>query len=166
MFISGRPPASMEPQLYRCGNPRLRHDTHSGRLGFNGAATLSLRKFEPLDGLPHPCIASMEPQLYRCGNPCCLHRCWPWRLQLQWSRNFIVAEILCRAGRPPRGGSASMEPQLYRCGNLIPYGNHAVAETASMEPQLYRCGNFVSFAAYTKLFFMLQWSRNFIVAEI
>ena len=66
---------------------------------FNGAATLSLRKYEvrPMGGrrVHVPGAASMGPQLYRCGN-------LSWSSpgvdldlldSLQWGRNFIVAEI-------------------------------------------------------------------------
>ena len=89
--------ASMGPQLYRCGNLRrggrtnffiamlqwgrnfIVAETAPGRrrasrrpAGFNGAATLSLRKLLPGVGVHRVVLlASMGPQLYRCGN---LHR--------------------------------------------------------------------------------------------
>ena len=58
-----------------------------------------------------------------------------------------------------------MEPQLYRCGNLLYDGRSLLETPASMEPQLYRCGNLV-YIMYDIHDTELQWSRNFIVAEI
>ena len=113
-----RSDASMGPQLYRCGNFYTSFSSQSRRASFNGAATLSLRKYDP----PHLTIllsetASMGPQLYRCGNhhhSCRRSRTWhrfngaatlslrKWgrdfpelydKYLLQWGRNFIVAEI-------------------------------------------------------------------------
>ena len=61
--------ASMGPQLYRCGNFLSDQRRISPMMGFNGAATLSLRKFTWLvRGLERICM-------------------------LQWGRNFIVAEM-------------------------------------------------------------------------
>ena len=63
--------ASMGPQLYRCGNATTTTRATRPHICFNGAATLSLRKSvvtEPIQALVN---------------------------QLQWGRNFIVAEI-CR----------------------------------------------------------------------
>ena len=85
--------ASMGPQLYRCGNTRPTKHRRRTYSGFNGAATLSLRKFgyraekeylsEGFNGaatlslrkclvwVVYCCatpVASMGPQLYRCGN--------------------------------------------------------------------------------------------------
>ncbi len=62
--------ASMGPQLYRCGNAaRLYPWDHTSRR-FNGAATLSLRKFQMFLYPAYLPSASMGPQLYRCGNRC------------------------------------------------------------------------------------------------
>ena len=61
--------ASMGPQLYRCGNMPYR-DTALER-GF---------------------LASMGPQLYRCGNKKKAGIALAGQIQLQWGRNFIVAE--------------------------------------------------------------------------
>ena len=60
--------ASMGPQLYRCGNVRRR--------------TLCVTWI----------YASMGPQLYRCGNPTLKRHLYTPHGQLQWGRNFIVAE--------------------------------------------------------------------------
>ena len=87
--------------------------------GFNGAATLSLRRHDNLKLRTLAEIrASMGPQLYRCGdrgNP---------------------------SGLPDFVFTASMGPQLYRCGDLarISTPTHII-QTASMGPQLYRCGD-------------------------
>ena len=42
---------------------------------------------------------------------------------LQWSRNFIVAEMFRGPLEPRRAQPASMEPQLYRCGNIMVYSH-------------------------------------------
>ena len=59
----------MGPQLYRCGNELTTQQPAQSHCSFNGAATLSLRKY----------VA------------------WPYAhgafVELQWGRNFIVAEI-------------------------------------------------------------------------
>ena len=90
---SGRT-ASMEPQLYRCGNMQDVNLRQRKTISFNGAVTLSLRKSEGDDE------GSEEAP------------------KLQWSRNFIVAEIRTRLPTARSGRTASMEPQLYRCGNM------------------------------------------------
>ena len=59
----------MGPQLYRCGNLWAAHWELPSVGRFNGAATLSLRKY-------------ILPSHYVYGGT-----------QLQWGRNFIVAEI-------------------------------------------------------------------------
>ncbi len=60
---------------------------------FNGAATLSLRKYPvSLGPVRATCRASMGPQLYRCGN------------------YFEIGSYHIQY-------DASMGPQLYRCGN-------------------------------------------------
>ena len=64
----GRRVASMGPQLYRCGNTKRTGMKAYGGPCFNGAATLSLRKRSSL----------IRRSAY-----------FPW---LQWGRNFIVAE--------------------------------------------------------------------------
>ena len=109
--------------------------------GFNGAATLSLRKF-PAPGPTYPM-----------GH------------LLQWGRNFIVAEIILPDSiphsRPLRfNGAATLSlrksiprmplPTKSSCFNgaatlsLRKYGTHGLPAPlyqASMGPQLYRCGN-------------------------
>ena len=85
---------------------------------FNGAATLSLRKL-PLE-LCHLTLT----------------------LELQWGRNFIVAETgclpdLCRCHAPGFNGAATLSLRKWR-----PAQNACLSlSCASMGPQLYRCGN-------------------------
>ena len=134
--------ASMGPQLYRCGNKV-------------GAAV-------PVD---HG-LASMGPQLYRCGNGLETPHTLNALQELQWGRNFIVAETCRRRAPSPGWWRASMGPQLYRCGNraccvsFLFYGLGA-----SMGPQLYRCGNQSLVHDIQPVYQPLQWGRNFIVAE-
>ena len=85
--------------------------------------------------------------------------------KLQWSRNFIVAEIIRRQRHHTRGGPASMGPQLYRCGNSGIYAVSACRRNVSMGPQLYRCGNGLISFVMIIVWMWLQWGRNFIVAE-
>ena len=135
-------------------------------MGFNGAATLSLRKLAEMhqdlrgqsklqwgrnfivaetryshDCYGDDCKASMGPQLYRCGNSNLRHTLAVLLTWLQWGRNFIVAET-------------SWSLFCHIIGIRLQWGrNFIVAEThtglprqrpighASMGPQLYRCGN-------------------------
>ena len=132
----------------------------------------------------------MWPQLYRCGN--LTANCVPvtYVSSLQWGRNFIVAETqlghlhqhgrwvasmgpqLYRCGNLPAPAAlaflwpASMGPQLYRCGNAKVFRGLSVKTgRASMGPQLYRCGNLDNIEEQTDRMTLLQWGRNFIVAE-
>ena len=111
--------------------------------------------------------------------------------RLQWGRNFIVAEIsggvrdalgpvigasmgpqLYRCGNvvfgygKPSVTIASMGPQLYRCGNLVTGISLDPPSGASMGPQLYRCGNIMICSKSSGPSVLLQWGRNFIVAEM
>ena len=135
---------------------------------FNGAATLSLRKcvHTEIKGInPQECFngaATLSLRKFVCGK----HAFRTW-VSLQWGRNFIVAEM---RQNPPTMKSlfvASMGPQLYRCGNpdrpLLPY---SLLCPASMGPQLYRCGNAYMLPSFLIWALMLQWGRNFIVAEM
>ena len=178
----------MGPQLHRCGKPSELHCRVVGLRCFNGAATSSLRKVSEGAQALHRGRASMGPQLHRCGKgfpgvyrPVLkhasmgpqLHRCGKKRewlelcrlKQLQWGRNFIVAESchLChginllgwlqwgrnfivaesrgRRLRRPARGQASMGPQLHRCGKPPPPPSCCrPLAPASMGPQLHRCG--------------------------
>ena len=109
--------ASMGPQLYRCGNWRPRAPRGGASRCFNGAATLSLRKY----------LTSTAGSLLV-----------QW---LQWGRNFIVAEMRLDPLEIVDIPHASMGPQLYRCGNGDDGDDVSSLGAASMGPQLYRCGN-------------------------
>ena len=95
----------------------------------------------------------------------------------------------CFSGNRRQNTITSMGPQLYRCGNLIHAARYGALRVASMGPQLYRCGNAsirqkqstwwhsfngaatlslrkpVTYAAAGPTYTLLQWGRNFIVAE-
>ena len=86
-------------------------------------------------------------------------------MSLQWGRNFIVAETWWNVGVSVALACASMGPQLYRCGNGRLERLHRAERHASMGPQLYRCGNMAIVAVLMLAIYMLQWGRNFIVAE-
>ena len=58
-----------------------------------------------------------------------------------------------------------MGPQLYRCGNGKRSCIHMHEMQTSMGPQLYRCGNLRDRFGEQGQDFVLQWGRNFIVAE-
>ena len=159
--------ASMGPQLYRCGNNHIPAEPADALRGFNGAATLSLRKPTSRRHLQIPqCSASMGPQLYRCGNRCIAITCQQRVNWLQWGRNFIVAEtitamynrvhlkVLLQWGRNFIVAETTTRPVISTTNNTLQWGrNFIVAETcaarapartchlASMGPQLYRCGN-------------------------
>ena len=158
--------------------------------GFNGAATLSLRKLTSfligsygLDVLQWGRNFIVAETRFR-------HPVLARQPELQWGRNFIVAETVPSAcGRWPgqtcfngaatlslrklvaRGrqillqAGASMGPQFYRCGNVSPGLVDEIAVPASMGPQLYRCGNEIAKYPHTYIANLLQWGRNFIVAE-
>ena len=91
----------------------------------------------------HPHAASMGPQLYRCGNSAFSLSLRAISCMLQWG------------------------PQLYRCGNYeVGEGAPSISIRASMGPQLYRCGNVEHNVNFEEYPLLLQWGRNFIVAEI
>ena len=135
--------ASMGPQLYRCGNKNESKSILRRTNSFNGAATLSLRKFRRR--------ASPSRHHRRCFNGAAtlsLRKSGTISLGFFISPCFNGAAtlslrklgVLGRAVDPL--GVASMGPQLYRCGNR-PERQRTPADIrhASMGPQLYRCGN-------------------------
>ena len=158
--------ASMGPQLYRCGNFEKLFGYAQRQQCFNGAATLSLRKYATFG---RQCDlrsnASMGPQLYRCGNMVFVKPRLVYLNQLQWGRNFIVAEIRKKRQSKPRrncfNGAATLSLRKYRgpvpttdlCNGLQWGRNFIVAEISAM-PQPWGGHS------------LLQWGRNFIVAEI
>ena len=134
--------ASMGPQLYRCGNDCRHRDADGGITRFNGAATLSLRKWD----------AVWEYGDMFCG--------------LQWGRNFIVAEMLIttkdatKNGDELQWGRNFIVAEIMYSGNWFYIGsslqwgrNFIVAEICHADPSL-------------KPIITLQWGRNFIVAEM
>ena len=143
----------MEPQLYRCGNDCTVKTRYTDLLlsrSFNGAATLSLRKSgratTPQEEAPLFVLQWSRNFIVAeiVGETLGFYRA-PMLMTLQWSRNFIVAEITDQS--------------------LNQYNDSC--KHASMEPQLYRCGNLgYKFRGHDNMPPLLQWSRNFIVAEI
>ena len=114
----------------------------------------------------------------------------PCSSPLQWSRNFSVADcgmqsrritqILCFNGAATfqlrivantrrtarRPCQASMEPQLFSCGLCYTaVASWVDKRVASMEPQLFSCGLLLLLTIWLMKFFLLQWSRNFSVAD-
>ena len=112
-------------------------------LRFNGAATLSLRKSDDVQGRQrHGSLASMGPQLYRCGNE--------------------PRDIAGSQGRTCFNGAATLS--LRKSVGMTEMGERSTG--ASMGLQLYRCGNVVSGEKTHDMDASLQWGRNFIVAEM
>ena len=107
----------MGPQLYRCGNSSDAADPLAGliasmgpqlyRCGNIGWAILGITA----------AFASIGPQLYRCGNKNTVKKGGAFHAELQWGRNFIVAEMCVAQNEILWRAFASMGPQLYRCGN-------------------------------------------------
>ena len=131
----------MGPQLYRCGNIASLPLYREPRECFNGAATLSLRKLN----LGRNGIFAVA--------------------ELQWGRNFIVAETTRNSAMAVAGVVASMGPQLYRCGNVIPMTeyydrNKRFNGAATLSLRKHAEGVLLG-----KRYDELQWGRNFIVAE-
>ena len=110
-------PASMGPQLYRCGNDLgagLGVESHKC---FNGAATLSLWKRAILHGLSIAVFLLQWGRNFIVAEIIRRNCMWSSFISLQWGRNFIVAETTRSQARTPSLQHASMGPQLYRCGN-------------------------------------------------
>ena len=157
--------ASMGPQLYRCGNMSLDRAASNSESSlqwgrnfivaetgpphrlyplagwcFNGAATLSLRKLgRPALASRHG-LASMGPQLYRCGNLKMPSSSMLSSVQLQWGRNFIVAE------------TSNPAP------SMLSYSGFNGAATLSLRKRW-------CIPRSKRITTWLQWGRNFIVAE-
>ena len=182
--------ASMGPQLYRCGNGVPDPVWDQEKRCFNGAATLSLRKFYNRGHTPYDpasfngaatlslrkcpgkhraqivALASMGPQLYRCGNGGAVIVGALVLLSLQWGRNFIVAEIIvCK-------GTLVVVPSLQWGRNFIVAEMHAPGRghragrpcfNGAATLSLRKC---VGHGSRRPAGFSLQWGRNFIVAEM
>ena len=132
----------MGPQLHRCGKSLCTELEEGGIWSFNGAATSSLRK-------------EVTAQIDFNEIPL-----------LQWGRNFIVAESLGCFLRLVCSCFASMGPQLHRCGKCTARSRGAStracfngAATSSLRKEV-RAGRVVA-----RRDRVLQWGRNFIVAE-
>ena len=122
-----------------------------------------------LGSLFHLCsllrLASMGPQLYRCGNseP---QRDGKGGDELQWGRNFIIAEIrtagqACASACQLQWGRNFIVAEIAKATEC-----HHEGRSASMGSQLYRCGNRPHPTRLGWACTWLQWGRNFIVAEI
>ena len=205
--------ASMEPQLFSCGLliMSLSRLSSSGLLQwsrnfsvadwmsreqetvcadtrFNGAATFQLRIVVDWPVVWDDNRASMEPQLFSCGLPN-LTGLQNTVKQLQWSRNFSVADWRSNTGDDGSrwlcfNGAATFQLRIdgvmtwWWWNDLVLQWsrNFSVADwpplrfcrfvrnCASMEPQLFSCGLFSSTCSRLA-FFRLQWSRNFSVAD-
>ena len=109
--------ASMGPQLYRCGNAASLAAATQADPCFNGAATLSLRKqfYQHLPWLASTSFNGAATLSLR--KPVRDPFLFGVLLELQWGRNFIVAETLNNSLQKQINELASMGPQLYRCGN-------------------------------------------------
>ena len=134
----------MGPQLYRCGNREIRYIVVCcNGICFNGAATLSLRK----------CPRREHNN--------------PWNARLQWGRNFIVAEITVflrtMTWMPCFNGAATLslrkcQPVACRtCLRTLCFNGAATLSLRKYD------GRQLPLQTKNR---MLQWGRNFIVAEI
>ena len=180
----------MGPQLYRCGNTSRVQRQLGWVSSFNGAATLSLRKLGlSVELRSWICIrfngaatlslrkltSQTEQEMFgtrlQWGRNFIVAETglsrgeWVAVGLLQWGRNFIVAETYAMPFLLHVGQHASMGPQLYRCGNkswsrapfpLITCFNGAA--TLSLRKRV-----IATSLALRKS--VLQWGRNFIVAE-
>ena len=159
--------ASMGPQLYRCGNLPPSLPSVRNRAGFNGAATLSLRKYNDAGQRLQDRFALQWGRNFIIAEMGRYSEKADVTLKsLQWGRNFIVAEISSCRGQMSFwmqcfNGAATLS--LRKCPYSTLVGG--VFRVASMGPQLYRCGNMPLLHANT-IPPPLQWGRNFIVAEM
>ena len=158
--------ASMGPQLYRCGNHN-RTGTSSSTFGcFNGAATLSLRKFGQGLAAPAGCRASMGPQLYRCGNWRATSNAAHSTSSFNGAATLSLRKCSCTVMDSVDPSPASMGPQLYRCGNW-PLACPAITSCSRLQwGRNFIVAEIGCGGQRTILDVMLQWGRNFIVAEI
>ncbi len=108
--------ASMGPQLYRCGNNSETTSPETTKLCFNGAATLSLRKYDSSVPAPSGNIGfngaatlSLRKSLIYYGYQHGKTR-FNGAATLSLRKYEVRMELL-------HNGYASMGPQLYRCGN-------------------------------------------------
>ena len=180
----------MGPQLYRCGNVTLAGFGGGLYICFNGAATLSLRKCPRCTGAI--CRSGglqwgrnfIVAEITTCMTKAYCHS------QLQWGRNFIVAEMMVRVVSNMLmaisfNGAATLSLRKSEQATAKAAGSHSFngAATLSLRKSAeiwWRYGmlnllqwgrNFIvaeisSEHKCKNLFCLLQWGRNFIVAEI
>ena len=159
--------ASMGPQLYRCGNPQSGGCSWRPTASFNGAATLSLRKSSAWSGAPR-CPRSRfngaaTLSLRKSELPLGMKI---KTTQLQWGRNFIVAEIR-RSTQGSRictncfNGAATLSLRKCRSCPAVRSSRPRFNGAATLSLR-----KSVSPFTPTATLSMLQWGRNFIVAEI
>ena len=157
--------ASMGPQLYRCGNGllliHLNLSLHAsmGPQLYRCGNDLYVVRVVPRPG------ASMGPQLYRCGNVFLDPRRGYPGPRFNGAATLSLRKLRLAPITLLRHRHASMGPQLYRCGNFTVHILIMRIICASMGPQLYRCGNISVAFIYASNRDLLQWGRNFIVAE-
>ena len=133
---------------------------------FNGAATLSLRRLFMAEPAPvADLLASMGPQLYRCGDSSCMEYGTPARIASMGPQLYRCGDWHVRILQVPRrlcfNGAATLS--LRRLIPLLPqrvlrYHRFNGAATLSLR----RLVNITNQFDYVN---MLQWGRNFIVAE-
>ena len=133
-------PASMGPQLVRCGKLRRFCRDSRSMVSFNGAATCSLRKACQHKAKRQRIYASMGPQLVRCGKPP------PQKTSMPSWTSF--------------NGAATCS---LRKAMILPNGIMDL-HIASMGPQLVRCGK-TDLNVNARVSIPLQWGRNLFVAE-
>ena len=183
--------ASMGPQLYRCGNMfvveidgSIHHTLQWGR------NFIVAEMFHKLTGTPLCIIASMGPQLYRCGNYTTIAHLPYTYHELQWGRNFIVAEMQVLRAFPASifhcfNGAATLSlrkcrmsqstrPATSRFNGAATLSLRKSQVSGDADPRQ-TCFNgaatlslrkFVRPASSFQRSWMLQWGRNFIVAEM
>ena len=135
-------PASMEPQLFSCGLMNICIQPINFFISFNGAATFQLRIVEqPVFIHVGDIPASMEPQLFSCG--------------------LLKTPVQAFSGVDSRfNGAATF--QLRIAGHVFTYCNCHCCFNGAATFQL----RIASPAKGTgSIFYKLQWSRNFSVAD-
>ena len=157
--------ASMGPQLCSCGNPACWQCIRSAATLLQWGRNFAVAETRAVHGLSlrRPALQwgrnfAVAETLEQFGSS-------QSRCGLQWGRNFAVAETRSMPTSHAIRAEASMGPQLCSCGNRQ---NHHVRfvrhQIASMGPQLCSCGNMRQ-KKWELWGWMLQWGRNFAVAE-
>ena len=156
----------MGPQLYRCGNlsPVMASDTSLSVLQW-GRNFIVAESHVPGAPPPYHGRASMGPQLYRSGNRLRILHSQPFSTSFNGAATLSLRKCLQpqdpRQQSPCFNGAATLSLRK-SIVIMLAIGTQVLA---SMGPQLYRCGN-ENLDGILTVFRMLQWGRNFIVAEI